>query len=161
MNNQQKIRVLFVCLGNICRSPTAHGVFEKMVAEAGLENYVDVDSCGTAGYHVGEKPDQRSAQAALARGYPLNHLRARQFQSADFDNFDYILTMDRNNLSDITHLKPQTYSGTLDLLLSFGEGLSYKEVPDPYYGGDQGFQLVLDLIEDASRNLLSEIKQKL
>lgn len=151
-------KVLFVCLGNICRSPTAHGVFEKKVAEAGLEHLIEIDSAGTGGWHIGKKPDARAISAARQRGYDLTHLRARQANQRDFSQFDIILAMDESNLSDLQLLKPHNFAGTLDLFLSYGSQKEYHEVPDPYYGGSKGFDLVLDLIEDACDGLLDAIK---
>lgn len=153
-------KVLFVCLGNICRSPTAHGVFEKKVAEAGLEHLIEIDSAGTGGWHIGKKPDSRAITAASQRGYDLTHLRARQANQRDFSEFDIILAMDESNLYDLQSLKPHTFKGTLSLFLSYGSQKDYQEVPDPYYGGAKGFDLVLDLIEDACDGLLEEIKQR-
>lgn len=153
-------RVLFVCLGNICRSPTAHGVFEHMVHERGLSELIEVDSCGTGAWHVGEAPDTRSQAEARARGYELSHLRARQLERSDFERFDYILVMDRQNLSDAQRLCPSDYPGRLSLFLDFAKS-AIKEVPDPYYGGKAGFAQVLDLVESASEGLLDEIEPKL
>jgi len=150
------ISVLFVCLGNICRSPTAHGVFEKMVAEAGLQRHISVDSCGTGDWHIGHSPDERSASAALTRGYDLSHLRSRQITANDFSQFDYILVMDKQNLLDVQAMCPTDYSGKLELFLDYANNFSEtKEVPDPYYGGLSGFDHVIDLVEDASKTLLA------
>jgi protein-tyrosine phosphatase len=150
-------RVLFVCLGNICRSPTAHGVFEAMVRERGMESRIEVDSCGTGDWHVGHSPDKRAAAEAAQRGYDLSHLRARQVNVADFEQFDYILAMDRQNLTDLEAMRPSHFSGHLGLFLPFAAGSGYEEVPDPYYGGDEGFTRVLDMVEAASEGLLQEI----
>lgn len=157
MRTVGKTRVLFVCLGNICRSPTAHGVLESKVSQLGLAHAIDVDSCGTAEWHTGRAPDPRSVSAALQRGYDLSHLRARQVQSGDFDEFDFILAMDRSNLADLQALCPATYPGHLGLFMSFAGSAAVREVPDPYYGGDDGFDHVLDLVEQASDGLLREI----
>ena len=154
MRNNQPTRVLFVCLGNICRSPTAHGVFEAMVAQAGLARSVEVDSAGTGAWHVGEAPDTRATQAARQRGYDLAALRARQFTVADFERFDVILAMDGSNLADLQALRPASYAGVLALFLDYAEEVGECEVPDPYYGGAGGFDHVLDLVENASRGLL-------
>ncbi|GAB3272234.1 low molecular weight protein-tyrosine-phosphatase [Parahaliea aestuarii] len=151
-----QVRILFVCLGNICRSPTAHGVFEQMVAARGLSARVEVDSCGTGDWHIGRAPDQRAQAAAAARGYDLQHLRARQVSPADFDRFDYILAMDESNLRDLQAMRPASFTGHLGLFLPFADSPE-REVPDPYYGGDEGFDRVLDLIEAASSGLLAEI----
>lgn len=151
-------RVLFVCLGNICRSPTAHGVFAALVERAGLAASIEVDSCGTGGWHVGEPPDGRATVEAGARGYDLRHLRARQLQADDFHRFDYILAMDASNLADLRAARPTGCSGHLGLFLEFAPGRRETEVPDPYYGGDEGFAHVLDLVEEASQGLLREIR---
>ncbi len=158
MSNPQTIGVLFVCLGNICRSPTAHGVFESLVAERGLARSIRVDSCGTGDWHVGHPPDRRAAAEARRRGYDLDHLRARQVEPADFDRFHYILAMDRMNLADLESMRPSRFDGHLGLFLAFAPASGVAEVPDPYYGGDTGFSRVLDLVEAASVGLLEEIR---
>ena len=150
-------KVLFVCLGNICRSPTAEGVFQKMVDNAGLSHSIIVDSAGTSGWHINEPPDMRSAAAAAKAGYDLSALRGRKFIREDFENFDYILAMDESNLAEMEALKPQDYTGHLGLFLEFAESYDEAEVPDPYYGGGEGFTFVLQLIEDASRGLLERL----
>ena len=149
--------VLFVCLGNICRSPTAHGVFQSLLEQRGMDASVRVDSCGTGGWHVGEAPDRRATAEAAKRGYDLSSLRARQVTAADFERFDYILAMDHMNLADLKDICPADYSGHLGLFLPFAENVSEQEVPDPYYGGPGGFAHVLDLVEAASEGLLREI----
>lgn len=151
------VKVLFVCLGNICRSPTAHGVFAKRVTEAGLQERIVVDSCGTGDWHVGHAPDPRTQAAALERGYKLADLRARRVALADFRHFDYILAMDESNLAHLQAMRPAWFEGHLGLFLDFA-GTPENEVPDPYYGGDEGFDHVLDLIEAASEGLLAEIE---
>ncbi|MFK8048875.1 MAG: low molecular weight protein-tyrosine-phosphatase [Halioglobus sp.] len=151
------MKVLFVCLGNICRSPTAHGVFEHLVAQRGLGNRIEVDSCGTGDWHIGHAPDPRASAEASNRGYDLSHLRARQVVKEDFERFDYILAMDKQNLADLKAMQPQNYTGRLDLFMTFAADTDVKEVPDPYYGGDQGFAEVLDLIESASDGLLRDM----
>ena len=150
-------RVLFVCLGNICRSPTAHGVFQSMVDDRGLTHLIEVDSCGTGDWHVGEAPDRRATAKAAKRGYDLSDLRARQFQAADFARFDYILAMDMKNLAALQDMRSETFSGHLGLFLGFAGNVELREVPDPYYGGANGFNHVLDLVEWASEGLLREI----
>lgn len=157
MNSPDSTAVLFVCLGNICRSPTAHGVFATMVEQRGLSDTVHVDSCGTGGWHAGEPPDQRATAEAAKRGYDLSQLRARQFKPGDFQRYHYILAMDYSNLQDLQTLCPPQYSGHLGLFLSFAQGWQEEEVPDPYYGGPDGFAHVLDLVEVASEGLLKEI----
>ncbi len=153
----ESIQVLFVCLGNICRSPTAHGVFMRHVNEAGLKKRILIDSAGTGDWHVGRPPDSRAQKAAKGRGYDLSRLRARQVRPSDFDKFHYILPMDEQNLADLERMRPAWYAGHLGLFLDFAANPDYQEVPDPYYGSNRGFELVLDLIEDASRNLLRHI----
>lgn len=158
------IRVLFVCLGNICRSPTAHGVFEAMVQQHGLSEAVKVESCGTGAWHIGEPPDKRASEHARKRGYDLSYLRARQVQPSDFYEFDFILAMDEANLRDLDLLCPSGAKTIPQLFLSFGDSVSCKgetEVPDPYYGGSDGFEHVLDLVESASKGLLEAIRFKL
>lgn len=157
MNNPVKTNVLFVCLGNICRSPTAHGVFQAMVDEQGLTELIAVDSCGTGDWHVGNTPDRRSTAKAAKRGYDISSLRARQFQASDFGRFDYILAMDKKNLAAIEEMRPDTFSGHLELFLGYAGNVELEEVPDPYYGGAGGFNYVLDLVEWASEGLLREI----
>ena len=152
------VSVLFVCLGNICRSPTAHGVFAQLVADHQLNHCIDTDSCGTAAWHSGKPPDSRSVAAAAKRGYDLTPLRARQVSRSDFDQFDYILAMDQANLTDLQALCPANYSGELGLFLSYGDS-ELLAVPDPYYGDDNGFEAVLDLVEQASQGLLAHIQQ--
>ncbi|UTW08392.1 low molecular weight protein-tyrosine-phosphatase [Pseudomonas benzenivorans] len=154
------MRVLFVCLGNICRSPTAEGVFRHKLREAGLEARVEVDSAGTGDWHVGKAPDTRTRLAAQRRGYDLSALRARQVALDDFSRFDLILAMDGSNLSHLQRLRPPGGAAELDLLLRRYQ-LALDEVPDPYYGGEDGFEQVLDLIEQASDALLCELKGRL
>lgn len=153
--------VLFVCLGNICRSPTADGIFRELVANAKLDQKIMVDSAGTGAWHIGKAPDSRTVAAARTRGYDLSVLRARQVTARDFDEFDYVLAMDEANLSDLQQLKPAHFTGHLGLFLEFGARGDYREVPDPYYGGRDGFELVLDLVEDAAQGLLKHIRQRL
>lgn len=155
------IRVLLVCLGNICRSPTAEVVFRSEIDKAGLDGLVDIVSCGTAGYHVGEAPDSRSQAAAKERGYDMRALRGRQVQLNDFEYFDFILAMDKSNLVELKQLCPKQYSAKLDLFLLYAHNHQETEVPDPYYGGPQGFFHVLDLVEDASIGLVDVIKARL
>lgn len=151
------MNILFVCLGNICRSPTAEGVFRLRLQQAGVEHCL-VDSAGTAGWHEGKAPDSRTCRAARTRGYELGTLRARQFRVEDFQRFDLILAMDRSNLAYLLSLRPRECRAQLDLLLA-RYGLEIDEVPDPYYGGEQGFEQVLDLIERACDGLLAEVRR--
>jgi protein-tyrosine phosphatase len=157
MRNSEITRVLFVCLGNICRSPTAHGVFQNRLEKRGLTSAIQVDSCGTGDWHIGHAPDRRAAAAARSRGYDLDDLRARQVSAADFGSFDYILAMDRMNLADLEAMRPGGFDGHLGLFLEFAPGVRSVEVPDPYYGGEDGFAEVLDLVEAASDGLLEDI----
>ncbi|MDM8559386.1 low molecular weight protein-tyrosine-phosphatase [Candidatus Parabeggiatoa sp. HSG14] len=154
------VKVLFVCMGNICRSPTAEGVFTFMVKQAGLNNKVDIDSAGTHDYNIGKPPDSRSQAAALKRGIDLSGLRARQVTSADFNQFDYVLAMDRYNYEILQSLCPPGHEHKLHLFLSFAPKLNTREIPDPYEG-DNGFDHVLDLVEAASSGLLTEIQKQL
>jgi protein-tyrosine phosphatase len=154
-------KVLFVCLGNICRSPTADGIFRELVKRKKLDQKITVDSAGTGDWHIGKAPDARTIAAARKRGYDLSVLRARQVSSVDFDEFDYVLAMDDNNLRDLHRLKPVSFAGHLGLFLDFGSHQSHREVPDPYYGGSDGFELVLDLVEEAAEGLLTHIRQRL
>jgi protein-tyrosine phosphatase len=153
-----KVSVLFVCLGNICRSPTAHGVFQGMLDNSGLGQAISVDSAGTGDWHIGHSPDQRTAQVAASKGYDLSSLRARLVTSDDFSQFDYVIAMDGANLKDLKAMQPASYSGYLGLFLDFSAQNSYSEVPDPYYGGEDGFELVFSLVEEASRGLLEHIQ---
>ena len=152
--------VLLVCTGNICRSPTAEGVFRKLLCESALDELVQVESAGTHGYHVGEAPDARAQEHARRRGYDLSGLRARQIEQGDFERFDLILAMDRGHLGILQRLAPPQYRHKLRLFMEFAEGWNLAEVPDPYYGGADGFERVLDMVEDAAQGLLEEIRQR-
>ncbi len=154
------LRVLFVCLGNICRSPTAEAVLRHKLAAAGLDRQVEVDSAGTGDWHIGKAPDARTQSAAARRGYDLSGLRGRQVQKDDFQRFDLILAMDKNNLSHLFGLAYKGVQAELDLFLRRYQ-ISIDEVPDPYYGGDQGFEQVLDLVEHACDALVVEIRGRL
>lgn len=149
--------VLFVCLGNICRSPTAEGVFRARVERAGLAGRIEVASAGTGDWHVGEPPDRRAILHAAKRGYDLRSQRARQICADDFATFNWILTMDRANLREVSALRPVGHEGHVGLFLDIAPSLGVREVPDPYYGGSDGFERVLDLIEKASDSLLERI----
>ncbi len=153
------MKVLFVCLGNICRSPTAEGVFRQYLADSPLATKVGVDSAGTADWHTGKAPDPRAREAALKRGYDLSKLQARQVVADDFHKFDLILAMDNSNLANLEALRPANSRAEVDLLLQRYE-LPCSEVPDPYYGGEQGFEDVLDLLENASKALLAELQER-
>lgn len=156
----ESAKVLFVCLGNICRSPSAEGVFRSLVEQAGLSEKVHIDSCGTGDWHIGKGPDARALEAARRRGIDISDLRARQFSPQDLDSFDYVLVMDRQNLADIKDVWHQNGGTRPALFLDYGKS-SVKEVPDPYYGGDDGFETVLDLIHEAGEGLLDEIRGRL
>ena len=150
--------VLLVCLGNICRSPTAHAVLASRIERARMQALVHVDSAGTGDWHVGEPPDPRAIAAAARRGYDLTPLRARQVERADFARFDFILAMDHNNLHDLKRLRPREYSGELDLFLRYRPAADVLDVPDPYHGGSDGFEHVLDLVEQAADGLLDHLR---
>ncbi|WP_191485085.1 low molecular weight protein-tyrosine-phosphatase [Pseudomonas sp. FEN] len=154
------MRVLFVCLGNICRSPTAEGVLRHKLREAGLAERIEVASAGTGPWHVGKPPDSRSQRAARIRGYDLSAQRARQVGAADFNRYDLILAMDQSNLRNLKLLQPARGKAELDLFLRRYDG-AVEEVPDPYYDEEQGFEQVLDLIEQASDRLVIELKGRL
>ncbi len=156
---EKMVHVLFVCLGNICRSPTAQGVFTKMVEEEGLSHLIAIDSAGTHAYHRGEPPDSRAQSAAARRQVDLSGLRARVFTAEDFERFDYVLAMDRENHAHLEAICPDHHRAKLRLFLEFAPHLEVDEVPDPYYGGTAGFDRVLDLIEEASRGLIEEIRR--
>ena len=158
MNQVQNVGVLFVCLGNICRSPTCEGVFRQLIKDEKLRIQFDIDSAGTGGYHIGEPPDSRAIDVAHGRGVNLESFRARLLSRSDFQRFDYIIAMDRNNLRDINKLAPENYPGQITLFMDYAENWHENEVPDPYYGGSGGFERVLDMIEDASIGLLQAIK---
>ena len=153
------VRVLFVCMGNICRSPTAQGVFESLLEKEGLVSEVDVDSAGTHGYHVGKAPDHRATSAASRRGVDLSQQHARKVRPSDFERFDYVLVMDNDNYSLMEAVCPTGHQEKLELFLNYAGHLGVSEVPDPYYGGGNGFEQVLDLVEAASEGLLNHIKQ--
>lgn len=153
-------QVLFVCLGNICRSPTAEGVFRQRLAARGLQDRIGVDSCGTAGWHVGKSPDPRSTDAARVRGYDISTLRARQLQWEDYYSFDYLLAMDESNLDVLRREAPVDYAGHIGLFLEFAADSPVLEVPDPYYGSGDGFVRVLELVEAASEGLIEELLQR-
>ena len=156
----KQINILFVCMGNICRSPTAEGVFRHLVNQANLQQHIHIDSAGTHAYHVGNPPDFRAQQAARDRNIDLSSQRARQVKNTDFNHFDYILAMDHSNYTDLTNICSGDDEEKLHLFLDFARHSKEQEVPDPYYGGDQGFEHVLDLIEDAAQGLLNDIKTK-
>lgn len=158
MPDKQSVGVLFVCLGNICRSPSSEGVFRQCVEQASLDHAIHIDSAGTGNFHIGLPPDSRAIAAAAKRGINLTKLRARQVHHSDFLKFDYILAMDRQNYKDLVAMAPIGYRDRIAMFLDFAEQVNTREIPDPYYGGDQGFEQVLDMIKDACDGLINDIK---
>ena len=156
---KEKTSVLFVCMGNICRSPTTEGVFRHHVTEAGLLEHFEIDSAGTHAYHVGEPPDRRSIAAAERRGVSLANIFARRVSDEDFERFDYVIAMDAENHARLLEQAAEEHHAKVRLFLSFAAGPE-TEVPDPYYGGSAGFERVLDLVEAASRSLLETIQKR-
>ncbi|WP_367986995.1 low molecular weight protein-tyrosine-phosphatase [Vibrio sp. NTOU-M3] len=154
MKGKKKVSILVVCMGNICRSPTGEAVLRAKAKELGID--VEIDSAGTIGYHAGNPPDPRSKAAGELRGYSFKGIRSRQVVPQDFEEFDFILAADRANLDDLKADCPSHLQHKLSLFLSHVAS-DYEEIPDPYYGGDQGFELVLDLIEEASMSLLRRL----
>lgn len=153
-----KVKILFVCMGNICRSPTAHGVFEHLVKAENLEDKIEIDSAGTHAYHVGESPDQRAEETAHKHNVDLSYIQARKVHPNDFEYYDYILAMDLDNLSILEKDCPEDAKHKLHLFLNFAQELQQREVPDPYYGGRQGFENVFNMVDAASKGLLENIK---
>ncbi len=154
------IKILFVCHGNICRSPTAEGVFRKIIEDNNCENKFEIDSAGIIGYHEGEPPDPRTQTAASRRGYDLSTIRSRPVETLDFEKYDYILAMDHSNLENLTDLCPDSISNEkIRLLLDYSTQYKGQAVSDPYSGGSDGFERVLDMIEDGSRGLFSTISK--
>ena len=152
-------RILFVCMGNICRSPTAEAVTSKFILNSRLESIIKVDSAGTHGYHIGEPPDPRSREAALKRGIDLSGLRARKVVPEDFERFDLLLAMDHVNLALLKRSARPEHHAKLGLFMSYASRFDTDDVPDPYYGGEQGFELVLDMVEDAARGLIEALQR--
>ena len=152
------VKVLFVCMGNICRSPTAEGVFRHKVKASGLEDRISIDSAGTHAYHVGNPPDPRAQSAALKRDIDLSEQRARRVTIDDFTEFDYVIAMDESNRYDLEAICPSGYQDRIHMFLDFAK-TDLREVPDPYYGQGRGFEIVLNLVEDASEGLLAHIRQ--
>lgn len=158
--SHKKVRVLFICMGNICRSPLAHGLFLHRVREEGLADRVEVDSAGTHAYHVGEPPDRRSQETARRRGVDLSEQRARKVEVSDFEAYDYLLAMDRENLANLRAICPPALHPKVRLFMEFAPELGVHEVPDPYYGGASGFERVYDLVEAATHGLLADIRER-
>ncbi|MEA1051037.1 low molecular weight protein-tyrosine-phosphatase [Lamprobacter modestohalophilus] len=159
-NVNSRVRVLFVCMGNICRSPTAQGVFTKLVIEEGLSDRIEIDSAGTHAYHVGEPPDPRARETARRRGIDLSRQRARRALAEDFERFDYVLAMDEDNHRNLSALCPPGFEERLRLFMDFAPQLGRREVPDPYYGGTNGFDAVFDMVDEAARGLLEAIRRE-
>lgn len=154
-------RVLMVCMGNICRSPTAEVVARRFIKDNDLGAKVKIDSAGTHGYHVGESPDGRTQRAAALRGYDLSQLRARKVAPQDLDYFDLILAMDKNNLDNLRRMATPEQLTKVGLFMDFAKNFDDDEVPDPYYGLGHGFDLVLDMVEDAAQGLVNSLKDKI
>ncbi len=160
MGKGSQVSVLFVCMGNICRSPTAEGVFRKLVADAGLDEQIHIESAGTHAYHTNEPPDRRAQAAAERRGFELSDLRARRVSEKDFVEFDLILAMDKLNLVTLQDRASEDCTSSIRLFLEFSEAARETEVPDPYYGGTAGFERVLDIVEAAADGLLQQIRKE-
>ncbi|MCW8869858.1 MAG: low molecular weight phosphotyrosine protein phosphatase [Proteobacteria bacterium] len=153
-----KHKILFVCMGNICRSPSAEAIFSQLIKTSDLQQQFEIDSAGTHAYHVGNPPDARSCEAAHKRGIAMQHLRARQVQAADFERFDRLIVMDQDNLDELKNRFPGQALDKVSFMMSYAGQRTETEVPDPYYGGEDGFERVLDLLTDAAEGLLSDIK---
>ena len=153
-----KHKILFVCMGNICRSPSAEGVFRDMVKEHNLSQFFYIDSCGTHGYHTGQAPDSRSQHAAMRRGIDISQQTARTIEQNDFNRFDYILAMDNHNRSFLQSMADEVYLNKIHLFLEYAENCKLIEVPDPYFGGEEGFEIVLDLLQQASIGLIKHLQ---
>ncbi len=160
LNMNRKVRILFVCMGNICRSPTAHGVFRALVESEGLHDAIGIDSAGTHAYHVGNAPDQRAQDTARSRGIELSDLVARRVEAEDFSRFDYVVAMDQDNYIALSEICPDQHVDKIHLLMDFAPHMRTREVPDPYYGGPAGFERVFDLVEAAAQGLLDEVRQR-
>lgn len=157
---EAKVRVLFVCMGNICRSPMARAVFTRQIEQAGLGGLIKVDAAGTHAYHVGKPPDRRAQDAGARRGYSFGEQGARIIEPFDLEWFDYVLVMDRENLSHLKAIVTSKTAHKVRLFMSFASNSPYTEVPDPYYGGASGFERVLDLVEEAAQGLLDDIRTR-
>lgn len=159
--NRNRYSILFVCTGNICRSVTAEAVFRKLTKDAGLDGLVHVDSAGTHGYHIGDPPDPRTQAAALRRGYDMSRLKARKVEQSDFENFDLLLAMDDDHYRILSRMAEPATARKIKMMMSYAGRAQHTIVPDPYYGGPDGFELVLDLLEDSCEGLLAEVRQDL
>ena len=159
LENQKviKYKILFVCTGNICRSPSAEGVFKDIVKEHNLSQFFYIDSCGTHAYHTGQSPDSRSQYAAMKRGIDISKQIARTIGQSDFNRFDYVLAMDKYNLSFLQNMADKEHKNKISLFLEYAENCKLTEIPDPYYGGEDGFEIVLDLLQKASIGLIKQI----
>lgn len=155
-----KVHVLFVCMGNICRSPTAHGVFRQLIRDEGLEEWIGIDSAGTHAYHIGKGPDARAQSTAESRGIDISDLRARRVMPEDFERYDYVIAMDYDNHEILAEMSPPHLRERLHLFMHFAPQLGETEVPDPYFGGQRGFERVFDMVEAASRGLLMDIRKQ-
>ncbi|HIE77343.1 MAG: low molecular weight protein-tyrosine-phosphatase [Methylococcales bacterium] len=155
----KKTRVLFVCMGNICRSPTAEGVFSALIAKEQVDHQFNIESAGTHAYHIGEAPDLRAQKAAKDRGVSLAQIRARKVIFGDFEDFDHVLAMDSDNFEILMQACPEQFKNKIKYFLDFAPHLDTREVPDPYYGGNYGFERVLDMVEDASIGFLDSLRQ--
>jgi len=154
------VKVLFVCMGNICRSPTAHGVFRALVEKEGLSRVIEIDSAGTHAYHVGSAPDKRAQATAKERGIDISDLVARRVNPDDFDLYDFVVAMDQDNYLSLSEICPDRHVDRIYMFMDFADRMRTREVPDPYYGGPSGFDRVFDLVEAASEGLLQEIRQR-
>ena len=161
MTSLNRLSILFVCTGNICRSVTAEGVFRKLANDAGLGHLIKIDSAGTHGYHIGDPPDPRSQAAARSRGYDLSKLRARKLDRNDFERFDLLLAMDDDHYRIMGRMAAEAEAGKVKLMMAYARRSTHTIVPDPYYGGPDGFELVLDLLEDSCEGLLAEMSEAL
>lgn len=156
---QKRVSVAFVCLGNICRSPLAEGFFRDLVEKSGLSERIEVDSAGTSDYRIGELPDRRAREAARRRGLELTS-RARQIKRADLDRFDYVIVMDSDNLRAVERLANGKHRTRIARLLDYADAYDVRDVPDPYYGGPEGFELVCDMVEHSCKRLLARIREE-
>jgi len=160
MGNISEVKVLFVCMGNICRSPTAHGVFRSLVEKEGLSHRIHIDSAGTHAYHEGEPPDKRALSTAERRGVQMADLTARRVEPEDFHEFDYIVAMDQDNYMALSNVCPDALYNKLYMLMDFSPQARTREVPDPYYGGPAGFERVFDLVESGAQAFLQELRRR-